>query len=186
MGEALHRLRRADQAAGAAHHHLAGRAHGVAATDRAGLGEDVGLRAGGALVRQDGDDLRNHIAGALDDHGVAGADVLAGDFVFVVQRGACHQHPADIDRQQFGDGRERAGAPDLDVDRLQHCDSLFGGEFPGDRPARSAADEAEAFLQREIVDLIHYAIDIVAEAGTGLADFLLESGGLVLAVQAPR
>ena len=52
--ELLHRLRRADQAAGAVVHRLAGLAHHVRAADRAGVGEGVGHArpAGGGRGRR--------------------------------------------------------------------------------------------------------------------------------------
>ena len=69
-------------------------------------------------LRHHGNHLRDHVAGALDHHRVADADVLAGDLVLVVQRRAAHQHAADVDRLQLGDRRQRAGAADLDMDVL--------------------------------------------------------------------
>ena len=52
-------------------------------------GHFAGIRNGfvSARVREHrADDLRNHVAGALDDHRVALADVLAVDVLLVVQR----------------------------------------------------------------------------------------------------
>ena len=40
----------------------------------------------------------------------------------------------------------------------------LGGEFVRDRPARAARDEAEPLLQREVVDLVDDAVDVIAEA----------------------
>src|ERR1700760_2849032 len=48
----------------------------------------------------------------IDD--IAFADIFARDLVFVVQRRAAHHDAADRNGLQFGDGGERAGAPDLD------------------------------------------------------------------------
>ena len=52
--------------------------------------------------------LRNDIAGALNDHHVAHADVEALDLVGIVQGGARHHDAADIDRLEIGEeaGRE--------------------------------------------------------------------------------
>ena len=116
MDQPLDALRRADQAAGAAPHRLAGRAHRVAAADRADLGEHEGLRVLRPPFGHHGNDLRDHVAGALQHHGVADADVLAGDLVLVVQRRVLHQHAADIHRLEPRDRRQRAGAADLDAD----------------------------------------------------------------------
>ena len=129
------------------------------------VGEAIRFRAGRAAVQHDRDDLRDHVAGALQHDGVADTDVLAGDLVLVVQRGAGDQHAADVDWFEFGDRGQRAGAADLDADVAQHRGGLFGRELPGDRPARRAADEAEPALQRQVVDLVDDAVDVVAEAG---------------------
>ena len=109
------------------------------------VGEHEGRRAA-RLAGRRAENLRDDVAGALDDHGVADADVLAGDFVLVVQGGAGDQHTADIDALQPGDGGERAGAADLDVDLFQQGGGLLGGEFPGGGPARGAANEAQPAL----------------------------------------
>ena len=104
-----------------------------------------------ALLEIDADDLRDDIARALQLHDIAFADILARDFVFVMQRGAAYDHAADSNGFQFGDGRERACAPDLNDDFFEPRRRLFGGEFMRDRPARRAADETEPFLPIEAV-----------------------------------
>ena len=69
-----------------------------------------------ALFRQDLHNVGNHVAGALDDDGVADADVFAFDFVHVVQRGALDRDAADGHRLQAGDRRQSAGAAHLGLD----------------------------------------------------------------------
>ena len=123
---------------------------------------------------EDAEDLRNDVAGALQFHRVADADVLAGDFVFVVQGGVLHEHAADIDRGEAGAGGERAGAADLDFDIFEQRAGAFGGEFPGGGPARRAAGEAEAGLQCEVVDFVDDAVDVVGQVGALQADVGLE------------
>ena len=71
--------------------------------------------------------------------------------------------PPTVTGLQLGDRRQRAGAADLDLDRLDDRRRLFGGELVRDRPARAARDEAEPLLQREVVDLVDDAVDVVAE-----------------------
>ena len=121
MLEALLGLRRTDQPAGAAPHHvgaaglLVGLAHRLAAARRADLGHLVGLGALGPLVEHDAHHLRDHVAGAAHDHRVADADVLARDLVLVVQRGVGDDHAAHRHRLELGGRRERAGAADLDA-----------------------------------------------------------------------
>ena len=77
-------------------------------------GKTKGLLPRGRFVRHHRDHLRDHVAGALDDDGVAVADVLARDLVLVVQGGAADDDAADGDRLQLGHRRQRAGAADLD------------------------------------------------------------------------
>src|SRR5947209_14988689 len=67
--EPLDGLRGADQPASAAPRNLAGLAHREAAADRAVVGESVGLRLLRAAIEHDRDDLRDHVAGALNDNG---------------------------------------------------------------------------------------------------------------------
>ena len=92
-----------------------------------------------------------------------------------MQRGVVTITPPTFTGLSSRDRRERAGAANLDFDIFQHGASLFGGEFPGDRPARGAAGEAEAGLQGEVVNFVHYAIDVVGQGGAGRADAGLEA-----------
>ena len=87
----------------------------------------------------------------------------ARDLVLVVQRGVGDDDAADGHRMQLGDRRQRAGAADLDLDRFDDRRRPFGRELVRDRPARAARDEAEPLLQREVVDLVDDAVDVVAE-----------------------
>src|SRR6201985_1541267 len=83
------------------------------------------------LVDDDVDHLRDHVAGALDDHGVADADVapitprlaVAADpldVTLIVQRHVLHDHAADADRLELADRRERAGTADPNLDVAPH------------------------------------------------------------------
>src|SRR6185312_3579890 len=146
MLEALDRLGRADEAAGAAAHDHALLADGVAVADRAAVGEGERLAAARALLRHHRDHLRDDVAGALDDDMIALADVLAGDLVLVVQGGAADDDAADGDWLQLGHRGQRAGAADLDRDRAQDRLRLLGRELVGERPARRAAHHAEPRL----------------------------------------
>ena len=71
--------------------------------------------------------------------------------------------PPTVTGLQLGDRGQRAGAADLDLDRLDDGRRALGGKLVRDRPARAARDEAEPFLQRELVDLVDHAVDVVAE-----------------------
>src|SRR5690606_36460171 len=176
MLQPLHCLRAADKAAGAAPHRilLARRLvyllRCMAAADRAVIGKDVRLAVFRALFRDDGDDLRDDIAGALDDHGIADADIFANDFIFIMQRRVGDDDAADGDGAKSRNRRQRAGAADLYLDILDHRTRLFGGEFMRDGPARTASHEAETLLPVEPIDLEHDAVDIIIEAGAKLLD----------------
>ena len=170
MLETLDRLRRADEMAGAAAHDVgfAGLLVDLAQRRRAADGTGLPGRRRAShpparLSSDDLEDLRNDVARALHHDRVADAHVLAGDLVLVVQGGVGDDDAADRDGLELGDRGQRAGAPDLDLDRLEHGRRPLGGELVRDRPARAARDEAEPLLQREIVDLVDDAVDVVAE-----------------------
>src|SRR5688572_17793248 len=100
----LHGLRAADKAAGATGHRiklaglLVALAHRMAAADGADLREPIALRRCRTFFHHDIENLRNDIAGALDDHRVANPDIVplladtltviadALDIVGIVQR----------------------------------------------------------------------------------------------------
>ena len=107
--------------------------------------------------------MRDHVARPLHGHRIADPDVLALDLVLVVERRIRHDDATHRDGSKLGDGSERAGAPDLDLDGLDDRRRLLGRELMREREARRARHEAEAALQSEIVDLIDYPIDVVAE-----------------------
>ena len=83
------------------------------AAERAVLGHPERL-VPAACGQHGPDDLRDHVAGALDDHQVALADVLAVDVLLVVQRRPRDGDAADLDRLEHRPRVERAGAADAD------------------------------------------------------------------------
>lgn len=85
--------------------------------------------------------------------------VTAIDLVLVVQGRVGHRHAADENRLQAGDRRQRAGAADEDLDVEKRRLGLLGRVLVRHRPARLARDEAEALLQRQVIDLIDDAVD---------------------------
>ena len=199
MLQPLRRLRRADQCAGAAAHHLILLAHRMAAAHRTGVGKFVRLCALRPLVHDDADDLRDHVAGALDHDRVADAQIDAVadriavvadalDVILIVQRRVRNHDATDRDRLQPRHRRQRPGAADLDVDAVEDRRRLLGREFMRDRPARAARDEAEAILPVEPVDLVDHAVDVIAERGALLADLAVEFEDVVdiLAEPGPR
>ena len=141
------------------------------------LGADERARAGGAFggeddrfgfarvlcIVDDGDDLGDDVAAALDLDEVADADGEARDLVGVVQRSAGDGGASDEHRSEDGDGCHLSGAADLEVHAFEARDGGARGELVGDGPARGAAGEAEAALLRGGVHFDHDAVDLVAE-----------------------
>ncbi len=117
------------------------------------------LASWGRLSVHDPDDGGNDFAGFLDDDRVADADVLAFDFLFVVERGAGDRRAVEEDGFQLGDRRQRARATDLDRDVLQLRLCLFVRVLVGDGVARRFRGDSETFPLIEAVDLHHRAID---------------------------
>ncbi len=96
--------------------------------------EVIGLRIRRALVFHEAEDLTGSRHGALHDHRVALADVLAGDLVLVVERGVGDDDAANGDGLQPRHGCQCTGASDLDVDLLKNRRRLLGGEFVRQAP----------------------------------------------------
>src|SRR2546425_3553706 len=96
------------------------RSEGDAAARRTARREPERLGARRALGRDDPDDVRDHIAGALDEDRVPDADVLLADLVLVVQADVTDHDTGELHRPELGDGREDAGPADADLDRLDH------------------------------------------------------------------
>ena len=176
MFQPFHRLRRADQPAGAAAHRIARLAHRVRATVGAGLGKGEGQGGRRAPGQIDRGNFRDHVTRAVNLHPVTHPDirtapdrftlaVAPGDVILVVQRRVRNDDAPHGDRAQPRHRRQRAGAADLDVDRQQPGPGQLGGKLVRQSPARGGGAKPEAALQRQIVDLVNHAVDIVAKAG---------------------
>src|SRR5687767_13220278 len=111
MSDPFDRLRRTDQATGAAPHCFAVLAHRMATASRASVRKDIRFRVRWPLLRQDVEDLRNDVAGALDHHRVADPDVApfadrlaavadALDVILVVKRRIDDDDTTNRDRLQ--------------------------------------------------------------------------------------
>ena len=139
------------------------------AADRARGGHrELALRPGPALDDR-ADDLRDDVAGLLEDDPVADPDVLAPDLVEVVEGRPGDGRAGDLDRRHVGDRRERPGPADVRDDVLDERLDLLRRELEGDRPARRPADHPEARLLVEPVDLDHDPVGLVRERVAGLA-----------------
>src|SRR5579883_3185184 len=131
--------------------------------DRAIVGQMVDLLVAGAALDHRFDDLGNHLAGALDQHPVADAQVFALDIALVVQGGPLDGYAANVDRFEQGPGIDRAGAPDIDANVEQTCCDLRGGILKSNRPAWIAGDGAQFLLLHDIINLDDHAIDLVGQ-----------------------
>src|SRR5690606_22950742 len=127
-------------------------------------------RASGTMRLDHAHDLGNHVAGAAHDDGVALAHVQACDLVGVVQGGIGDGDAGDLYRFQTRDRRDRAGAPDLDLDRAQHGGLFLRRILVRQRPARRARDEAHLALLAVVVELVDHAVDVVGQRVALLAD----------------
>ena len=166
VGELLERT--GELPGAAAHHGLRTRSGGLLGQRRVQRARAVGRECEGLgarrpLFQDHADDLRDHVAGALQDHRVADPDVLARDLVGVVQGGVDHHHAAHRHRLQPRHRRDRPGAAHLDVDGLQDRAGLLGRELPCDGPAWRARDEAQTLLPVQAIDLVDDAIDVIGE-----------------------
>ncbi len=72
-----------------------------------------------ACIDDHAHDFGYDVPGSPDHHGVTGAHILARYLIHVVQRSAAHRDSPHEYRLQAGDRGERAGASDLEVNRLQ-------------------------------------------------------------------
>ena len=128
-------------------------------------GKANGLDSRRAPIRHHGDDLRDHVASPLQHHGVADADVLAGDLVLVVQCGPAHHDAADIHRLQLrhGASARRCGRPGCRF-RAGWWSPVPRGisrRWPSAAPGRRSPGGAAS----QAVELVDDAVDVVAEAG---------------------
>ncbi|MCY1395913.1 hypothetical protein D9M71_108690 [compost metagenome] len=114
--------------------------------------------------------LRDHVAGAADDHRVADHQAQARHFVHVVQGGVGDRHASHLHRLQACHRGHRAGAADLEFHVEQLGELFLRRELVGNGPMRGARPEAQLLLVLDIVDLEHHAIDIVGQARAALAD----------------
>ena len=142
----------------------------VRATHRALLGNLHRPGVFGAALGDDLHHLRNHVARAADNHGIADHQPQSRDFVHVVQGRIGHGNTRDLDRFQARHRGDRAGASDLELDVEQFRELFHRREFVRDGPARLARTEAQLTLGGDAVDLEYHAVDFVSQAVATFAD----------------
>ena len=128
---------------------------------RAGTGHEENFFHACPATDHRSDYFGYHLAGALHQHPVPDAYVLAVDIIFIVQRSPLDGDAPDIDWFEYGIGVEAARPADVDANIQQAGGALDSGEFICDGPARVVADKAQLFLQRDRVNLDDHAIDII-------------------------
>ena len=117
----------------------------------------------GPLGEDRADHLGDDVAGLAHEHGVAGADVAAGDLVLVVQGGQADGRPGDQHRLEHRERGRDPGPPDGHLDVLEQGGALLGRVLVGDRPARGLGGAAQLLLEAAGVDLDHHPVDLVLE-----------------------
>ncbi len=120
------------------------------------------------------EDLGDHVARLAQDHGVAGADVLALHLVGVVEGGVLDRRPGHPRRLHDAVRRDPAGAADVDPDLEEHGVDLLGWVLERDRPAGRPARGPEPPLERHVVDLDDDPVDLVLDLVAVLAVVLDE------------
>ena len=114
--------------------------------------------------------LRYDVAGAAHDHRIADAQPQTLNFIGVVQGGVADGHPGHQHRLKARHRRNRAGAANLKLHFAHHGDLLLRREFERRRPARRTRHKAQRFLQIDIVNLDHHAVDVETELRAVLLD----------------
>src|ERR1700730_1534261 len=134
-------------------------------TNRTDRREDECFGGSGPHFKNWANDLRNNVSGALNNYGIADADVLADDFILVVKRGILHNDAAHSNGDELGHWRQRTGAAHLDVDPAKEGCGFLRREFMCRGPARRPQNLAKSLVKIEPIHLVHDAVDIVSKRG---------------------
>ena len=128
------------------------------------MGKEVErLRAGGALFEHHAHHCGNYLASLFDDHRVPDANILATNFIFVVQRRPGNGAAPQEDRIEFRDRGEHSGPAHLNRDLAKARRRLLGGVFPCARPFGRARIVAHPLSQPEIIELDDCAVRFESE-----------------------
>ena len=116
---------------------------------------------------------------------VAGADVLARDFLRVVQRRPRDRRAGQEHRLEHGVRRHRAGAADVDADLEQLRRRLLRRELVGEGPARKLRRRAGLLAPRDVVQLDDDAVGLERQVVPRVDPLAAERDHRVDAVAAP-
>ncbi len=123
----------------------------------------------GTFLRKGAHHLRYDISGALHDDRIVNHQVLGADFILVMQGRARDDHAAHLYRLQMRHGREHTRAAHLNLDVQKPGAGLLRRELEGDSPLGETCGEAQCFLQCQIIQFGHHAVNFegqVAAHGT--------------------
>src|SRR5450755_4145282 len=109
--------------------------------------------------------MRDHFAGALDQHGVADLQSQAINLVHIVERGTADGDASDLHWLKHGYWRQRPSPSDLDTNVVHDRGLLPRGIFVGDGPARRFRRETQFMLNPRRIDLDHHAVDFIRQIG---------------------
>ena len=132
-----------------------------------------------------GDDVGDHVAGSLNDHGVSDANILAVNVSFVVERCVLHRRAAHHHRLQNRLGIKATRAPHVDDDVQQACGGPLCRELIGDCPARFPARHPQRVLLGDAVNLHHYAIRFIIPLVPPTQHLVIEIANLVHGIRSP-
>ena len=162
MDDRFFELGRAGDARAAGHGFSFGFVH-LGAANRTPVGNAEFLFLPGPLFQHHLDHFGDHVSGPLDDHRVPDADVLAVDFILIVQSRPADLHAPHADRIHEGRRSKGAGPADLNDDIPNLGRRLFGFEFECQGPARAPGDGPQRFLKAEGIHLDDHAVDFVGQ-----------------------
>ena len=107
----------------------------MAAASRTHFWKFIRFRATRPLLCHHGNNLRDHIARPLHNNCIANTQVLAGNFILVMQRGIGHNHTANRDGPEPRDWRQSPRAPHLNFNTFQNRRCFFRSKLVGNGPA---------------------------------------------------
>ena len=91
-----------------------------------------------------------------------------------MQRGVGDGHAAHADRLQPRHGGEFAGAAHLHIHAQEHGGHFLRRVFVRHGPARLAGDKAQLLLQRQGIDFVNHAINLIGQAAALLPQALVK------------
>ena len=164
MLQPFNALRRADQAAGAAHIDFTFLRHRFAPAFGTVVGKGIGIAR--IIAGQVFNHLRNYVPGALQHDPVTDAQPQPGNFITIVQRDIGHHHTPHGNRLQSPNRGQLTRPAHLDIDGLQRRLGPLRRKLMRNCPARGLGHEAQALLPVKPIYLIDHAINIIWQVST--------------------